>query len=161
MLLSLLSPFPPLSSDRVGSLTKLLLHRLGVPVRFWGPHSTRGAGVRMYKDLGLSSEEVCELGKWKNHQAFASHYLRLGAAASAATFLNPVVHNVSPRDCAEPDQSRTPGMEDLGGSDWEGEAQDIGEPTRPPRSSFRFAPRFMPYTPPHADPFHLYHRQTT
>ena len=100
-------------------------------MEFWGPHSTRGAGVKMYKDLNVNSDIVCEIGKWKNQGAFASHYLRLGAANLAASVLNPLAHTVSPRDCAEPEQSRTPGTEDQGGSDWEGEAQDIGEPARP------------------------------
>ena len=51
----------------------------------WGPHSTRGAGAQMYKHLSLTSEEVFEIGKWKNTGAFSSHYLRVGAAKIAST----------------------------------------------------------------------------
>ena len=102
VILSLKAPFKPLSSDRIGSVTKNLLKKLGVPTEFYGPHSSRGAAVRMFKELGVSSEIVCELGKWKNQGTFASHYLRLGAAGLAAKIINPLVHNVSPMEGAEP-----------------------------------------------------------
>ena len=133
LLLSLVPPFKPLTANTIGSLTRKLLADLGVPTKIWGPHSTRGAGVQLYKYLGLNSEEVCEIGKWKNTAAFSSHYLRLDAALKAGEKLSALVHNVSPSRSAEPDQSRTPGnFYDLGGSDWEGEAQRLGEPTLPP-----------------------------
>ena len=54
---------PALSADTIGSLTKTALEKLGVPTNFWGPHFTSGAGVSFYKQLGLTSEEVCEIGK--------------------------------------------------------------------------------------------------
>jgi len=64
----------------------------------------------MYKNLGLTSEEVCEIGKWKNSQAFSNHYLRVGAPNIAATrLLRKFVHKISPERSAEPDWSRTPG----------------------------------------------------
>ena len=58
------------------------------------------------------------------------------------------VHNISLGDCGEPGQSRTPvSMEELGGSDWEGEAHEQGEPTVPPfTSKHRQAKR--PRSPP-------------
>ena len=85
----------------------------------------------MYKRLGLGSEQVCELGKWKNVQAFTDHYLRLGAAESAGNVLTASldlgVHNVSPRECADSKESRTPPREpEGGGRDSGGEAQDTG-----------------------------------
>ena len=86
----------------------------------------------MYKTLGFSGEEVCEIGKWKNVGAFSSHYLRLGVAAKAGKKLSEVVHNVSPFRNAEPDLTCTTGKTDLGGNVREGEAQDNGE-TRLPR----------------------------
>ena len=79
VLRSLKPPFAPLSSDRTASITKNLLKKFGVPTAVWTAHSTRGASVQFYKNLGLTSEEVCELGQWKNTQAFTQHYLRLGA----------------------------------------------------------------------------------
>ena len=79
LLRSLLAPFSPIGPDRVASLTRKLLQDLGVPMDFWGPHSTRGAGVQFFKKLGLTSEQVCEMGPWKNLGAFSTHYLRLGA----------------------------------------------------------------------------------
>ena len=77
-------PFSPLSANTVGSITKNILRKFGVSTEVWGPHSTRGAGVCMYKKLGLSSEEVCEIGKWKNTGAFTAHYLRVGASQKAS-----------------------------------------------------------------------------
>ena len=63
----------------------------------------------MYKQLGLSSEEVCEIGKWKNTGAFTTHYLRVGASEKASEKLSSfLVHSVSSGRSAEPDQSRTP-----------------------------------------------------
>ena len=72
-------PFVPLKANSIDSLTKQSLQKLGVDTTVWKSHSTRGAGVAMYKSLGFTSEEVCELGKWKNVSAFTSHYLRLNA----------------------------------------------------------------------------------
>ena len=90
-----------------------------------GPQFKRGAAVNFYKSMGLTSEEVCQLGKWKNTGAFTSHYLRLGAVEKAE---GKIVHNISPDRSAEHDQSRTPRTEeDSGGSDWECEAQEDGE----------------------------------
>ena len=69
LLITLKKPFYALSANTVGSLTKALLAENGIPTQIWGAHSTRGAGVLLYKSLGLTSEEVCEIGKWKNVQA--------------------------------------------------------------------------------------------
>ena len=79
LFLSLARPFRALGSEAIASVTKRFLSSCGVRMDVWGPHSTRGAGVAFYRKLGLSSEEVCELGKWKNVSTFASHYQRLGA----------------------------------------------------------------------------------
>ena len=59
---SLFSPYKPLSANALGSITKTLLKKLGVPMLYFGPQSTRGAGVKLYKSLGWTSEQVCELG---------------------------------------------------------------------------------------------------
>jgi hypothetical protein len=128
LLRGLRPPFAPLTSNSIGSLTRRMLHLLGLPPGAWGPHSTRGAGVLMYKTLGLSSEEVCEIGKWKNTGAFSSHYLRLGAPQQAGRRLERFVHSVSSGEGAEPDKSRTPRNHgDLGGRDLEGEAPSPDE----------------------------------
>jgi hypothetical protein len=82
VLRSLRPPFSPLTADRVSSLTRMVLSQGGVNTQAWAPHSTRGAGVRMFKGMVLSSEEVCEIGQWKNVGAFTAHYLRLDAQKS-------------------------------------------------------------------------------
>jgi hypothetical protein len=64
LLRALNRPFSPLKANSIGSITKRLLEKFGVPVSIFGPHSTRGAGVQLYKRLGMSSEEVCEIGRW-------------------------------------------------------------------------------------------------
>ena len=71
-LLALVAPFGPIKANTIGSITKRLLEKFGIATGVWGPHSTRGAGVGLYKTLGLSSETVCEIGKWKNFGAFQS-----------------------------------------------------------------------------------------
>ena len=75
LLRQLVPPFSPLAANTLGSITKKILAKFGVATDFWGPHSTRGAGVFLYKELGLSSEEFCEIVKWKNTGAFTAHYL--------------------------------------------------------------------------------------
>ena len=55
-------PFTALTADRLGSLSKTLFERLGVP-KEWGAHASRGAGVSFYKSLGLDTEQVAQLGK--------------------------------------------------------------------------------------------------
>ena len=125
-------PFTPLTANTLGSLTKRCLTRLGLNMTFWGAHSTRGAAVGMYKRLNFASEEVCELGKWKNTQAFQAHYLRLGVAQQVKHRLGDLVHTASPGYWAEPDLTCTLGsLGDHGGSVREGEAQETGEPNPP------------------------------
>ena len=124
-------PFRPLKANSIGSLTRQALKKLGVNTQLWKPHSTRGAGVTMFKKLGFSSEEVCEIGKWKNVAAFTSHYLRLGAAQKVGQAIHSLVHRVSPFRSAEPDLPRTAGTKDPAGRGKEGEAQDNGEPALP------------------------------
>ena len=132
-------PFAPLKANSIGSLTKQALQTLGVNTNVWKPHSTRGAGVTMLKKFGMSSEEVCEVGKWKNANAFTSHYLRMGASEKVGhhvqKVINPLlVHNVSPLSSAESDLTWTTGKNDLGGNVREDEAQSNGEPTPLPGS---------------------------
>jgi hypothetical protein len=131
LLRQLKPPYAPLSNNTVGSITKKVLSKFGIDTSFWGPHSTRGAGVQLYKKLGLNSEEVCEVGKWKNVNAFTAHYSRLGASNKASQKINHLVHTVSPICSAESDWSSTPRRKDMGGMDQEDEAQGIGEPTLP------------------------------
>ena len=123
--------YAPISNNTVRRITRNILKSLGINTAFWGPHSTRGAGVQIYKKLGLTSEEVCEVGKWKNVNAFTAHYSRLGASTRASGKILDVVQNVSPMQRAESDWSRTPWKNDKGGMDKEDEAQSIGEPTHP------------------------------
>ena len=59
VLLRALPPrYLPLKSQTIGSITKRLLSELGVPTNIFGAHSTRGAGVKMYKKFGLTSDQV-------------------------------------------------------------------------------------------------------
>jgi hypothetical protein len=133
LLLALNPPYKPLSANSINSLTKQLLLQYGIPMSVFGAHSTRGAGVAFYKKMGLSSEAVCELGQWKNVQAFSSHYLRLNAAdtVSEKFSLSPRVHTVSPVDSVDSEGSCTPRQHNLGGSDPEEYTQNTGEPTSP------------------------------
>ena len=110
LFLSLLPPYGPLSANSIGRITKGILRRMGVPTGVFGAHSTRGAAVKMYKSMGLPSELVCELGSWKNSEAFSKHYLRLGAAVTAGNILSQkFVHTVPSSQSAEKGGSRSPG----------------------------------------------------
>ena len=152
LFISVVPPYKALSANTLGSLTKKILHKFGVAPE-WGPHSTRGAGVQMFKNAGLSSEVVCQIGQWKDIKSFTSHYLRLNAAQGAGEAVKNVVHRSSLGGRAEPELSRTPGrFTDPGGRDNEGEARNTSEPTPPtqkrplereggssPRKRFQFA----------------------
>ena len=129
---ALTPPYTPLCANSIGSLTRKGLQQLGLDISVWKPHSTRGAGVTMFKKLGLTSEEVCEVGKWKNVSAFTSHYLRLGASHTVGDKIHSMLHNVSPLGSADPDLTWTTRKYDLGGNVREGDAQSNGEPTLPP-----------------------------
>ena len=89
--------------------------------------------MSFYKQLGLTSEKVCEIGKWKNSNAFESHYLRLGASKTVSGRVSNFVHTVSPGCSAKPDKSRIPERPpEPGSSDWEGKTKDqMSPPTRP------------------------------
>ena len=129
-------PFLPLKANSIGSITKQSLKKLGVDTTVWKAHSTRGAGVAMYKTLGFTSEEVCELGKWENGSAFTSHYLRLNATDKVGSRISHMVHKVSPLSSSESDLTWTTGMQGHGGSVREDKAQSNAEPTLPPSLCF-------------------------
>ena len=126
------APHKPLTANTLGSITKKLLTKLGVDMSQFGPHSTRGAGVKFWKKRGLLAEQVAEMGQWKNLEAFQKHYLRLDAVDLAQESFSDWVHTVSHVRSAEPDRSSTPGTAtDQGGSDLDGEAQETCEPNPP------------------------------
>ena len=110
----------PLSSNRVNSLTKEVMKGIGISVDHWKPHSTRGAGVLWWKNVGMQVEEVQQLGAWKNLGAFQAHYLRLGVAQRGKEIMEKWVHKISPPCSAEPEWSRTPGCSDPGVINHEG-----------------------------------------
>ena len=127
LFVALQPPFKPLTANSLGSLTKKIMCKFGIPPE-WGPHSTRGAGVTFYKKAGLSSEEVCQLGQWRDVNSFTSHYLRIEASQRAGETVAELVHKSSLGRSAEPELSRTPGNPgDPGGRDNAGEAQKPSE----------------------------------
>ena len=98
------------------------------------------------RKLGLSADEVCEIGKWKGVEAFAAHYQRLGAQENLEdkvlhALASKGVHSqTSPRGSAEHEVSRTPPRRtERGGRDSEGEEQKPCEPTRPAQKRSRSA----------------------
>ena len=140
----------PLSANRINSLTRESMHEFGVDTAHWKPHSTRGAGVLHWKKMGLSQEEIQQLGQWKNFTAFQAHYLRLGVAEKAQKLMKAGVHKTSPGLSAESDWSRTPGRYDPGGRDREDEAQRQGEPNPHHPKRKRESPRggYKRFRPP-------------
>ena len=149
VLRALVSPNQLLSSDRIASITKTLLGGFVIPMYMWGAHCKRGAAVQFYKNLGLSSEQVCEIGQWKNMQAFKQHYLRIGSHEVGSSSVQAFVHNVSHCTAAEPERSHTPPREpEGGGSDLEGEARMPCEPTLSLPKSEKTRRQKRPRSPP-------------
>ena len=137
--LAVTPPFAPLTANSIGRITKNILLQMGIPVTIFGAHSTRGAAVKMYKSLGLTSEVVCELGCWKNAEAFSKHYLRVGAVETANTIItNFLVHKVPSWRSAEKGGSSSPGMNpDPGRMDLTCEAQSQDGPDPPTQEEKR------------------------
>ena len=102
---------------------------LAFPRPIGGPTLIEGRGLLFTVSWGCPLMKFVRLGNGREStEAFGKHYSRLGATKSARVSLERFVHNVSPGDCAEPDQFRTlVTMEEPGGSDWEGEAHEPGE----------------------------------
>ena len=103
-----------MSANRIASLTRVKLSKRGVDTKVWAPHSTRGAGLNLYRSLGLSWEKTAQIGHWKNAQAFRDHYQRLGAEQAAGEVIERAlggmsVHSVPSGTVVELDTSRTPG----------------------------------------------------
>mmetsp|Transcript_17847 Transcript_17847/g.28286 ORF Transcript_17847/g.28286 Transcript_17847/m.28286 type:complete len:526 (-) Transcript_17847:59-1636(-) len=134
VLVGLVKPHRPLSASRIASLTKVIMARHGVDTTVFKAHSTRGAGLEAQKDLGLPSEVSCEVGSWKNSEAFDKHYKRLGAVQQVAVAVSASldVHSSPEPSCAPTEPSTTPLNEHAKGrGEGEGEAQDGSGPTRP------------------------------
>ena len=110
LLLHLQAPFRALCANTVGSIPKNLIKTHGIDTGVWTAHSSRGAGVQLYKSWGLLSEEVEELGRGGKFQAFSRHYLRVGTAKKAGqSLMSALAQKVSPGQRAEDDGSWTPG----------------------------------------------------
>ena len=88
----------------------------------------------MFSRLGLTADQVAEIGRWKNLEAFRKHYSRLGAASVAGKALDRFfVHNTSSGGSTDTDWSRTFGTEpDQKGSDQEVEVRSTDEPDPTP-----------------------------
>ena len=155
VLVSLVRPYKALSPSRIAALTKLILMRHNINTSVFKPHSSRGAGLRIHKELNLLEPVSCEIGNWANQEAFGKHYKRLGAVDTAAKAIqdNLVVHNSPEPPCAGKEPSITPLNEHAGGrSEGEGTAQGGSGPAQPkPRRAklpllkgWRVSPRTHP-----------------
>ncbi len=82
--MSLKKPLNPISSGTIASIPSNVMKRFDISFKFWGAHSTRGAGRAFYRRLGLSAEEVCEIGKWKNVNAFTTQDISGSALSGTA-----------------------------------------------------------------------------
>ena len=150
LFISLNPPYVKLTENSIARIIKKALEGIGMPLGAYGPHSTRGAGVKMYRKMGLSADIVCELGGWKNVEAFTKHYSRLNATISVGQVLSKkFVHKVPSCQSAEHVWSQSPGKEpDQGRSDLTCEAQrqdgpasptQVSESNEEPPVRFRFA----------------------
>ena len=76
---SLVRPYKALAASGAAALTKVVLSQHGIDVSVFGPHSTSGAGIDVHQHLHLPPEVSCEIGSWKNEEAYAKHYCCLKA----------------------------------------------------------------------------------
>ena len=137
LLIGLVKPHGALSSDRVGALTKQILHTQGVDVTHYKPHTTRGAGKLMHKQINLPPDISCEIGSWANYEAYCKHYNWLGDVDTAATALHAhlAVHTTPSPSCAAEAPLHTPPSEQAAGRNKGNKAaQDWVGPTPPPKA---------------------------
>ena len=96
------------------------------------PIQHEGQVFNFSKNNRLTSEEVCQIGQWKDVNSFSSHYLRLNAAQRAGESVQNLAQKCSPGECAELKFSRTQGkVTDPGGRNNGGEAQNTSELLEP------------------------------
>ena len=84
-----------------------------------------------WKRMGLESEEVCELGQWKDVKSFSGHYLRMGAMNRTPAVSGLGAQNLTGGLCGYRLISNSESAGESGGKDQEGEAHDTCPPTRP------------------------------
>ena len=129
--------FRPLLPARISSLTKEVLHDAGVDADFFGTHSTRGDGLDLLRQLGLSAEQSAKVASRANLTAFNSHYCRLGTKDFLAKALQSrlsSVHIPSSSWPTGPCPSRTPSSNrEEGGREEEGTEHQEVEPAPPAR----------------------------
>ena len=126
VLIGLVRPYKPLTVSRISSLTKIVLARHGIDISVFKAHNTRGALLDAQHDMDLHSEVSCEVGGWKNSEAFDKHYKRLGAAQQVASAVSATleVHTRPEATCAPTEPSTSPLSEHAKGrGEGEGEAQ--------------------------------------
>ena len=62
----------------------------GIDTKVLQAHATRGAGLKLLRQLGVSVKHAAETGSWKNYEAFQAQYSSLGAS-DVCTMLERVV----------------------------------------------------------------------
>ena len=133
LLIALVKPHGALSSDRVGALTKQILQSHRVDVTQYKPHTTRGDGKFIHKQINLPPDISCELRSWADDEVYCKYYNRLGALDTAATALN--AHLAPSPSCATEALLHTPPSEQAGGrSKGNRAAQDGVGPTPQPKA---------------------------
>ena len=150
LLVTLHRPWSGLTSNSIANLTRSELAKFGVDMSIFGPHSTRGAFVELFRHLNLPSEVVACLGQWDSLEAFAKHYLRVGASGEAKQALDAFFENMETNEvhnsslgqgCSSevPHTHQEPVLQvTRGGSGTERERQSTSEPTQPsPRNRKR------------------------
>ena len=63
----------PICADTIRGVTRRALETYGVPPAAFGPHTTRGARIKLLDRFRLSPQQIADLGKWRNLEAFTKY----------------------------------------------------------------------------------------
>ena len=80
----------------------------GVAMSVYNAHSTQGVGVGMFAKLEIRLQLVCEIGSWKNIEAFTRRYSRLFAADKVGGHLGQCWNTSLVWGCGGSESSMTP-----------------------------------------------------
>ena len=74
LLLSHAIPHNPVKVSTIRRWVTDVLQQAGINIKIFTAHSTRVSSTSKAKQKGVSMDEICRAGGWKNCQVFAKHY---------------------------------------------------------------------------------------
>ena len=91
LLIGYMKPHKAVSKDTVSRWVKTVLHRSGIDIRKYGPHSIRAAAVSKANAKGVPIHEILKTAGWSNAGTFQKFYNK--AKEQSTAFHQAVLQN--------------------------------------------------------------------